>query len=300
MKILLTGSNGQVGWELARALLPLGEIIAVNRTQADLADLDSLRHAVQKYNADVIVNAAAYTAVDKAETEKGLAFLINAEAPGVLAEAAKKTGALLIHYSTDYVFDGTKASAYAEDDVPNPVNIYGQSKLAGEQAIQASGVDYMILRTSWVYAARGHNFLKSILRLAAEREELNIVADQIGSPTWARLIAETTAHILRQSLLERREGGFNSGLYNLTSAGETSWHGFARMIVDVAKQQQNQALKNHTINPIATAAYPLPAKRPANSRLATDRLEQHFGLKMPAWDQALTLCIKDIADSVYH
>ncbi|WP_340122791.1 dTDP-4-dehydrorhamnose reductase [Methylobacter svalbardensis] len=300
MKILLTGSNGQVGWELARALLPLGEIIAVNRTQADLADLDSLRHTVQKYNADVIVNAAAYTAVDKAETEKGLAFLINAEAPGVLAEAAKKTGALLIHYSTDYVFDGTKASAYAEDDVPNPVNIYGQSKLAGEQAIQASGVDYMILRTSWVYAARGHNFLKSILRLAAEREELNIVADQIGSPTWARLIAETTAHILRQSLFERCEGGFNSGLYNLTSAGETSWHGFARMIVDVAKQQENQALKNHTINPIATTAYPLPAKRPANSRLATGRLEQHFGLKMPAWDQALTLCIKDIADSVHH
>ena len=186
MKMLLTGCNGQVGWELARALLPLGEIIAVNRTQADLADLDGLRHAVQKYNADVIVNAAAYTAVDKAETEKDLAFLINAEAPGVLAEAAKKTGALLIHYSTDYVFDGTKTSAYTEDDVPNPVNIYGQSKLAGEQAIQASGVDYMMLRTSWVYAARGHNFLKSILRLAAEREELNIVADQIGSPTWAR------------------------------------------------------------------------------------------------------------------
>ncbi|WP_432743272.1 dTDP-4-dehydrorhamnose reductase [Methylobacter sp. G7] len=300
MKMLLTGCNGQVGWELARALLPLGEIIAVNRTQADLADLDGLRHAVQKYNADVIVNAAAYTAVDKAETEKDLAFLINAEAPGVLAEAAKKTGALLIHYSTDYVFDGTKTSAYTEDDVPNPVNIYGQSKLAGEQAIQASGVDYMMLRTSWVYAARGHNFLKSILRLAAEREELNIVADQIGSPTWARLIAETTAHILRQSLLERREGGFNSGLYNLTSAGETSWHGFARMIVDVAQQQQNQALKNHTINPIATTAYPLPAKRPANSRLATGRLEQHFGLKMPAWDQALTLCMKDIADSVHH
>lgn len=300
MKILLTGCDGQVGWELARALLPLGEIIAVNRTQADLADLDGLRHAVQKYNADVIVNAAAYTAVDKAETEKDLAFLINAEAPGVLAEAAKKTGALLIHYSTDYVFDGTKTSAYTEDDVPNPVNSYGQSKLAGEQAIQASGVDYLILRTSWVYAARGHNFLKSILRLAAEREELNIVADQIGSPTWARLIAETTAHILRQSLLERREGGFNSGLYHLTSAGETSWHGFARMIVDVAKRQQNQALKNRIINPIATTAYPLPAKRPANSRLATGRLEQHFGLTMPAWDQALTLCIKDIADSVHH
>lgn len=300
MKILLTGGNGQVGWELVRALLPLGEIIAAKRSQADLADLDGLRRSVQKYSADVIVNAAAYTAVDKAETEQDLAFLINAEAPGVLAEEAKKSGALLIHYSTDYVFDGTKISAYMEDDVPNPVNIYGQSKLAGEQAIQASGVDYVILRTSWVYAARGHNFLKSILRLAAEREQLNIIVDQLGSPTWARLIAETTAHILRQSLLERREGGFNSGLYHLTSAGETSWHGFARMIVDVAKQQQNQTVKSRIINPIPTTDYPLPAKRPANSRLATGRLEQHFGLKMPAWDDALKLCMADIADSVHH
>ncbi len=300
MKILLIGNNGQVGWELARALLPLGEIIGVNRSQVDLADLDGLRHSIQKYNADIIVNAAAYTAVDKAEAEQDAAFLINAEAPGILAEAAKKTGALLIHYSTDYVFDGTSSSAYTEGDAPNPLNIYGQSKLAGEQAIQANGADYLILRTSWVYAARGHNFLKSILRLAAEHEQLNIVADQIGSPTWARLIAETTAHILRQSLLERREGGFNSGLYHLSSAGETSWHGFARMIVDVAKQRQNRVLKTHTINPIPTADYPLPAKRPANSRLATSHLEQHFGLKMPTWDHALTLCMADIADFAHH
>lgn len=298
MKILLTGCNGQVGWELGRALLPLGEVITSNSSQIDLSDLDGLRRAVQKYSADVIVNAAAYTAVDKAETEKDLAFLVNAEAPGVLAEQAKQTGALLIHYSTDYVFDGTKISAYAEDDVPNPANIYGQSKLAGEKAIQATGADYLILRTSWVYAARGHNFLKSILRLAAEREELNIVADQIGAPTWARLIAETTAHILRQSLLERHQGDFNSGLYNLTSTGETSWHGFAQMIVDYARQQENQTLKNRIINPIPTKDYPLPAKRPANSRLSIDRLEQHFGLKMPAWDQALKLCMEDIAATV--
>lgn len=298
MKILLTGCNGQVGWELGRALLPLGEVITSNSSQINLSDLDGLRRAVQKYSADVIVNAAAYTAVDKAETEKDLAFLVNAEAPGVLAEQAKQTGALLIHYSTDYVFDGTKISAYAEDDVPNPANIYGQSKLAGEKAIQATGADYLILRTSWVYAARGHNFLKSILRLAAEREELNIVADQIGAPTWARLIAETTAHILRQSLLERHQGDFNSGLYNLTSTGETSWHGFAQMIVDYARQQENQTLKNRIINPIPTKDYPLPAKRPANSRLSTDRLEQHFGLKMPAWDQALKLCMEDIAATV--
>lgn len=300
MKILLTGCNGQVGWELGRALLPLGEIVAASRSQADLSDLDGLRHTVQKYSVDVIVNAAAYTAVDKAETEKDLAFLVNAEAPGVLAKEAKRTGALLIHYSTDYVFDGTKVSAYAEDDEPNPVNIYGQSKLTGEKAIQASGADYLILRTSGVYAARGHNFLKSILRLATEREELNVVADQIGSPTWARLIAETTAHILRQSMIERHKGGFNSGLYNLTSTGETSWHGFAQMIVDIARQQGNQALKNRIINPIPATDYPLPAKRPANSRLSTGRLEQHFGLKMPAWDHALKLCMEDMAAFVHH
>jgi len=300
MKILLTGCNGQVGWELVRALLPLGEVIAANRAQADLSDLDGLRRTVQKYSVDVIVNAAAYTAVDKAETEEDLAFRINAEAPAVLAEEAKKSGALLIHYSTDYVFDGTKLSAYAEDDAPNPVNVYGHSKLAGEKAIQASGVDYLILRTSWVYAARGHNFLKSVLRLAEEREELNIVADQLGSPTWARLIAETTAHIIRQSVLERHSGSFDSGLYHLTSTGETSWHGFAQTIVDVVRQQGNQTLKNRTINPIPTTDYPLPAKRPANSLLATGRLEQHFGLKMPAWDKALKLCMEDMAAFVHH
>lgn len=300
MKILLTGCNGQVGWELVRALLPLGEVIAANRAQADLSDLNGLRRTVQKYSADVIVNAAAYTAVDKAETEEDLAFRINAEAPAVLAEEAKKSGALLIHYSTDYVFDGTKISAYAEDDAPNPVNVYGHSKLAGEKAIQASGVDYLILRTSWVYAARGHNFLKSVLRLAEEREALNIVADQLGSPTWARLIAETTAHIIRQSVLERRSGSFDSGLYHLTSTGETSWHGFAQTIVDVVRQQGNQTLKNRTINPIPTTDYPLPAKRPANSLLSTGRLEQHFGLKMPAWDKALKLCMEDMAAFVHH
>jgi dTDP-4-dehydrorhamnose reductase len=300
MKIFLTGGNGQVGWELVRALLPLGEVITTNRLQADLSDLNNLRRTVQKYSADVIVNAAAYTAVDKAETEEDLAFRINAEAPAVLAEEAKKSGALLIHYSTDYVFDGTKISAYAEDDAPNPVNVYGQSKLAGEKAIQATGADYVILRTSWVYAARGHNFLKNVLRLAAEREELNIVADQIGSPTWARLIAEATAHIIRQSLLERHSSSFDSSLYHLTSTGETSWHGFAQTIVDVVRQQGNQTLKNRTINPIPATEYPLPARRPANSLLATGRLEQHFGLKMPAWDKALRLCMEDMAAFAQH
>jgi dTDP-4-dehydrorhamnose reductase len=283
-----------VGWELSRALLPLGEVLAASRLQADLADLNGLRLAVQEYTPDVIVNAAAYTAVDKAESEKSLAFLINAEAPGVLAEEAKKIGASLIHYSTDYVFDGTKNSRYTESDTTNPINIYGQSKLAGEQAIQAVGGEHLILRTSWVYAARGHNFLKSILRLAAEREELNIVDDQIGSPTWARLIAETTAHILRQSLLEKQQGSFNSDIYHLTSSGETSWYGFARKIVEIARQQGNPVLKNCAINPISTADYPLPAMRPANSRLSTERLEQHFRLELPSWEVALKLCMEEI------
>ncbi|MGJ0490228.1 dTDP-4-dehydrorhamnose reductase [Methylobacter sp.] len=294
MKILLTGCNGQVGWELARALLPLGDVIAANRSQVDLSDPDGLRRIVQKVSPDVIVNPAAYTAVDKAETDRDMAFLINAEASRVLAEEAAKSAALLIHYSTDYVFDGTKNAPYTEDDATHPVNVYGQSKLAGEQAIQAAGADHLILRTSWVYAARGQNFLKTILRLAAEREELAIVADQIGSPTWARLIAETTAHILRQSLLERRQDHFNSSVYNLTSVGETSWHGFAQAIVEIARQQGMPALKNRIINPIPTTAYPAPAKRPLNSRLSTDRLEQRFGLKMPSWDAALRLCMADM------
>jgi dTDP-4-dehydrorhamnose reductase len=294
MRILLTGCNGQVGWELNRALLPLGTVFPLSRLQLDLADLNDLRLAVQKFSPDVIVNAAAYTAVDKAETEQALAFRINAEAPGVLAEEAKRNGALLIHYSTDYVFDGTKNAVYTEADPTNPINIYGQSKLDGEKTIQAIGGDHLILRTSWVYAARGNNFLKTILRLAAEREVLNIVDDQIGSPTWARLIAETTAHMLRQSLSERVQGRFGSGIYHLTSRGETSWYGFARAIVDIARQQGNPALKNRVINPLSTTDYPLPATRPANSRLSTERLQQHFQLELPPWTDALKLCMEDI------
>lgn len=293
MKILLTGCNGQVGWELARALLPLGDVIAVNRSQADLSDPDGLRRVIQKFSPDVVINPAAYTAVDKAETDREPAFLVNAEAPRVLAEEAAKNSALLIHYSTDYVFDGTKNAPYTEDDATHPINVYGESKLVGERAIQATGADHLILRTSWVYAARGQNFLRAILRLAAEREELNIVADQIGSPTWARLIAEATAHIARQALLERQQGNFSSGIYNLTSTGETSWHGFAQAIVEIARQQGTQPVKNLTINPIPTTDYPVPAKRPLYSRLSMDRLEQRFGLKMPSWDSALRLCMGD-------
>ncbi len=287
MKILLLGGNGQVGWELARTLLPLGEVVGLNREQADLTDLEKLRQIVQTIRPDVIVNAAAYTAVDKAETERNLAFLINAQAVEILAQEAKKLNALLIHYSTDYVFDGTKNAPYFENDATNPLNVYGESKLAGELAIQASGADYLICRTTWVFASRGQNFVKSILRLAAEREELNIVADQIGAPTWARLIAESTAHIVRQAQHERGAKTFVSGIFNLTSAGETSWHGFAEKIVKLV--QLTCAIK-----PIPTSEYPTPAKRPANSRLSTERLTQRFGLTMPTWEDTLKLCLEEL------
>lgn len=292
MKILLLGSNGQVGFELARSLLPLGEVIALNRSQADLTNLENLRANVQAICPDVIVNAAAYTAVDKAESERELAFLINTQAVEVLAQEAKNLNALLIHYSTDYVFDGTKNTPYFENDATNPLNVYGESKLAGELAIQKSGVDYLIFRTTWVFAARGQNFVNSILRLAAEREELNIVADQIGAPTWARLIADITAHCLRQAQSERNAKIFESGIFNLTNSGETSWFGFAKKIVEFARLK-NVELKNRVINPILTSAYPTPAKRPANSRLNTEKLSQRFHVKMPHWEETLKLCLEE-------
>jgi dTDP-4-dehydrorhamnose reductase len=219
--------------------------------------------------------------------------LINAKAVEVFAQEAKKVGALLIHYSTDYVFDGTKNTPYLEDDLPNPLNVYGESKLAGEQAIQASGADYLIFRTTWVFASRGQNFVKSILRLAAERDELNIVADQIGAPTSARFIADATAHILRQAQYERDAKTFISGIFNLTNSDETSWFGFAEKIVKLARWQ-NTEFKNRLINPIPTSAYPTPAKRPANSRLSTAKLQQRFGLNIPTWEQSITLCLEEI------
>ena len=296
MKLLVTGTTGQVGWELARSLMPLGNVIAADRTICDFSRPETLAAIVREIRPDVIVNAAAYTAVDKAEKEEALATVINATAVGVLAEEAKKTGALLVHYSTDYVFDGTKPAPYVEDDTPSPINAYGRSKLAGEAAIRAVGCDYIILRTTWVYAARGQNFVKTMLRLVHEREELNIVADQFGAPTSARSIADATAHIIRQAQQERAGGNFDSGTYHLTAAGATSWHGFTEAIVQSAVRQ---GLLNSDrlpkINPIPTSAYPLPAARPENSRLDCRRLLNRFNISCTDWQQALECVVQEIA-----
>ena len=289
MNILLTGKNGQVGWELQRALLPLGRVAAFGHGELDLADPGAVRRKLDEVRPEVVVNAAAYTAVDKAESEPEQANAVNAAAPALLAQEAARRGALLAHYSTDYVYDGAKAAPYVESDKTNPLGAYGRSKLAGEEGIRASGCDHLIFRTSWVYAARGANFLRTILRLAAEREELRIVMDQIGAPTWARLIAEATALALRQALAERRHGRFESGLFHLACAGETSWHGFASAIV-----AGRSGLRVKTVTPITTADYPLPAPRPANSRLDTSAFRARFGLALPDWRDCLPLCLEEI------
>ncbi|RJF97800.1 dTDP-4-dehydrorhamnose reductase [Noviherbaspirillum saxi] len=293
MKILLTGRTGQVGYELQRSLQGMGTVIAPDHGQMDLSDLDQVRDVVRLHRPDLIVNPAAYTAVDKAEEEPELAMRINGEAPGVLAEEARKLGAALVHYSTDYVFDGSKQGPYTEDDLPSPANVYGRTKLAGEQAIQASGVPHLIFRTSWVYGLRGKNFLLTVQRLAQEREELRIVADQHGAPTWCRTIADTTAHVVGS--LQYRGGEHrldhelwrqNAGVYHLAAQGQTTWHGFAQTIV--AHWSSN---KKPVVTPIATQDYPLPAKRPANSVLCCKRLTGTF-CRLPAWDEALKLCLE--------
>lgn len=288
MKILLTGKNGQVGWELQRTLAPLGEVVAVDRQALDLTSPDAIRALIREVKPTLIVNPAAYTAVDKAESEPEIAMAVNGIAPAIMAEEAKKLGAAMVHYSTDYVFDGSKASPYTEEDIPCPINVYGRTKLAGEQAIQAAGIPHLILRTSWVYGARGKNFLLTILRLAKERDELKIVDDQIGAPTWSRMIAEATAQILAQSVLPMPHHPLAitgvSGIYNLTAAGRTSWCGFTRAILENAQVGTR-------VNPIPTTDYPLPAPRPLFSLLASDKLTETFGVKLPSWEDSLALCM---------
>ncbi|MDD5329858.1 MAG: dTDP-4-dehydrorhamnose reductase [Sulfuricella sp.] len=284
MKILLIGKNGQVGWELQRTLATLGEVVAVGRQGMDLTDSDSIRHAIRSAGPDLIVNAAAHTAVDKAESEPDLAMAINGVAPGIMAEEAGRLGAAMVHYSTDYVFDGARTTPYTEEDAPNPLSVYGKTKLAGERAVQAAGIPHLIFRTSWVYGLRGRNFLLTVLRLAKERDELKIVDDQFGAPTWSRMIAEATAQILAQ----RKDLNEVGGLYHLTAAGQTSWHGFTRAILDHAAKPSPRLVA------IPTADYPLPAPRPRNSALDNTKMRQAFGLALPAWDAALALCSQEL------
>jgi dTDP-4-dehydrorhamnose reductase len=285
--ILLLGRNGQVGSELIHTLATFSNVVAWGRNEADLAHPDQLKKTVGDLAPDIIVNAAAYTAVDKAETERELAAKINATSVGILAELARKKDALLIHYSTDYVFDGTKREPYDETDVTNPVNSYGATKLAGEDAIRNSGCRHFIFRTTWVYSWTGNNFLKTMLRLGREREELAIVGDQFGAPTWSRMIAETTAQAISQVRVAPEKS--ESGVYNLSAAGRTSWHGFADGIFRLARTrgELGQQLKIANVRSIPSSDYPTPARRPANSELTHDKLWNGFGLRLPDWKDSL-------------
>lgn len=294
MKILLLGKNGQVGWELQRALAPLGELIALDRHATgnlcgDLSDIEALRATIRQVAPDIIVNAAAYTAVDKAESEVELADRVNGLASQVMAEEAARLDAWLIHYSTDYVFSGEGQKPWQETDPVSPVNHYGVSKLAGEQAILASNCKYLIFRTSWVYGFRGNNFAKTMLRLAKDREVLNVIADQVGAPTGADLIADVTALAIQHALKCPEV----SGLYHLAAAGEVSWHGYASHVIDFAKAN-GEELAVITVNPIDTAAYPTAAARPLNSRLNTQKLRDTFSLHLPDWRSGVTRMLREV------
>lgn len=282
MRILLTGTSGQVGAELAKLLPAHGDVVAMDRAALDLANPDAIAAAMRAVKPDLVVNAGAYTAVDLAERERDLAFAVNARAPQVFAEEARRAGALLVHYSTDYVFDGRATSPYEETSATGPLNVYGESKLAGEQAIAASGATALVLRTSWVYGLTGKNFLLTIRRLARERDEVRIVADQVGTPNWSRTLAAATARLVAMgtgALAER------AGLYHFTSTGSTTWHGFARAIVGGAEKP--------VVTPIATSDYPTPARRPAYGVLATGKFERAFGFSLPAWQEALAACLRE-------
>ncbi|MBS0150349.1 MAG: dTDP-4-dehydrorhamnose reductase [Nitrospira sp.] len=294
MKILLTGKHGQVGFELQRALAPLGKIHAVDYAECDLADAAAISALVRSIRPDLIVNPGAYTAVDKAESDSGLAHAVNAVAPGILGEEAAKLGAWVVHYSTDYVFDGTKSGGYMEDDPTNPQSVYGRTKRDGEIALRESGVRSLIFRTSWVVGAHGNNFAKTILRLALEREQLTVVADQYGAPTSAALLADVTAQLIRQ---RQREGdeSFPFGLYHLAASGETNWHEYARVVVSEALSAGRPLkLAPDALRAISSSEYPTPAKRPANSRLDTGKLRRTFGLELPDWQQGVRYVLQQI------
>ncbi|HEY1599119.1 MAG TPA: dTDP-4-dehydrorhamnose reductase [Pirellulales bacterium] len=312
-RILIIGSTGQVGRELLAALAPLGSVIATARAPEltrgvtpcralDVTDLEAVRATVREVSPTVIVNAAAYTAVDRAETETELATIINAIVPGILADEARQLGCALVHYSTDYVFDGSGTRPWRENDTPHPLGAYGRTKLAGEAAVRAAGAAHVILRVSWIYAAHGQNFVKTMLKLAADRTELRVVADQCGAPTPASLVASATAHILKQSALQHGAGSpadafrERGGTYHVPCAGETNWHEFAEEIFRQARIH-NVPLKIERVLPIATADYPTPAQRPHNSRLDGTRAFEQFGLRLPDWRAALAAEFPAIAAS---
>jgi dTDP-4-dehydrorhamnose reductase len=284
VKILLTGSTGQVGYELARSLQGVGQVVAADRNVMDLSDLDQVRDVIRREKPGLIVNPAAYTAVDKAESEPELAYRINAEAPGLMAQEARLLGAAMVHYSTDYVFDGSQPGPRVEDDATGPLNVYGASKLAGEHAIAAAGIPHLIFRTSWVYGMRGKNFLLTMLRLARERDELKVVADQHGAPTWSRTIADVSAQVLSQAHAGGREWWVqNSGIYHLSAQGQTTWFEFTQAIAEAAGLECR-------VLPIATADYPTPARRPQYSVMSSERLTARF-CHLPEWKEALRLCL---------
>ena len=303
MRVLLFGASGQVGWELQRSLAPLGELVALDRHGAyphrvpygnlcgDLINLQGLAETVQKVRPDVIVNAAAHTAVDKAQSEPELARTLNALAPGVMAHEAARIGAMLVHYSTDYVFDGSGSRPWTEDDATGPLSVYGQTKLDGERLVQAADPRHLIFRTSWVYAARGGNFAKTMLRLGQERERLSVIDDQFGAPTGADLLADVTAHAIRQ-VLQRPQ---DAGLYHLVAAGETTWNGYAKYVLQQARQATPAInIKALEVEAVSTSAFPTPATRPHNSRLDTARLQATFGLSLPDWKQGVARMLTEI------
>jgi dTDP-4-dehydrorhamnose reductase len=296
MKILLLGKNGQVGWELQRALAPLGEMVALDRNspdplRADFAEPESLAAVVRTVAPRIIVNAAAYTAVDKAESDADVARAVNADSPAVLAREAKSLGAWLVHYSTDYVFDGSGSTPWVEDSPTHPLSVYGRTKLEGEEAIRASGCRHLIFRTSWVYAARGGNFAKTMLRLAGERDKLTVIDDQVGAPTGADLLADLSAHALR-SAVARPE---LSGTYHAVAAGETSWHGYARHVIEFARRGGHPiTVASESVEPVPTSAFPTPARRPGNSRMNTRKLRDAFGLTLPTWQSGVERMLTEV------
>jgi dTDP-4-dehydrorhamnose reductase len=293
MKILVTGRNGQVGFELERALAPLGEVVAIDRSQCDLSNPHAIRELMRSVAPDVIVNPAAYTAVDKAESDPATAFSVNAHAPRILGEEAARLGAMVVHYSTDYVFNGTKEGAYSELDRPDPQSVYGRSKYEGELALAQANPRHLILRTSWVVGAHGSNFAKTILRLAGERDRLSVVADQFGAPASAALLADLTAHLVRQ--YQHEQASFPYGTYHVTASGETSWYEYARFVIEEALAA-GQTLKATAgeVAPLITAEYPTPARRPANSRLDTTRFRETFGLRLPPWQEGVRHVLQQI------